>query len=483
MICGCAKARMSTSRPSSSHRRLLWLVAIGFFMQTLDGTIVNTALPGMAHSLGESPLRMQSVVVAYALTMAALIPASGWLADRFGTQRVFLMAIVLFTLGSAACAASTQLDQLVASRVLQGAGGAMLLPVGRLTVLRAVPRDKFLEAMSFVAIPGLVGPLIGPTLGGWITEALSWHWIFLINLPVGIVGALATLCWMPNLRGDSKHRFDLSGYLLLTGSMLAISISLDGLSSLGLRHATVLVLLLGGLAALAAYWLHALKHPAPLFSPRLFEMQSFRVGLLGNLFARIGSGAMPYMIPLSMQLAMGYSPAQAGMLMLPVALASMATKRPATYIIRRFGYRRVLGGNTLLLGLLMASFALMWPEQPVWLRVLQMACFGAVNSMQFTAMNTVTLKDLDVSRASSGNSMLSMVQMLSMSLGVTVAGALLALFQGWFATADPGQTLSAFRATFVCIGIITAWTAWIFWQLGDDTDSRTPREHDAVDPG
>ncbi|MET4578411.1 multidrug transporter subunit MdtD [Ottowia thiooxydans] len=474
---------MHLSAPTHSPRALLWLVAVGFFMQTLDGTIVNTALPTMARNLGESPLRMQSVVVAYALTMAALIPASGWLADRFGTQRVFFGAIVLFTLGSAACAASTQLDQLVAARVLQGAGGAMLLPVGRLTVLRGIPRDKFLDAMSFVAIPGLIGPLIGPTLGGWIVETLSWHWIFLINLPVGILGALATFRWMPNLRGSDLQRFDLSGYLLLTGSMLAISVAMDGLSSLGLRQATVLVLLLGGLAALAAYWLHALKHPAPLFSPRLFQVQSFRVGLLGNLFARIGSGAMPYLIPLTMQLSMGYSPSQAGMLMLPVALASMAMKRSTTRIIKKFGYRKVLAGNTLLLGIMIASFALMSPGQPLWLRILQMACFGAVNSMQFTAMNTVTLKDLDTSRASSGNGMLSMVQMLSMSLGVTVAAALLALFQGWFATPDPREALSAFRATFLCIGIITAWTAWIFWQLGSESGKPARPEHDAAEPG
>lgn len=474
---------MHLSAPTHSPRALLWLVAVGFFMQTLDGTIVNTALPTMARNLGESPLRMQSVVVAYALTMAALIPASGWLADRFGTQRVFLAAIVLFTLGSAACAASTQLDQLVAARVLQGAGGAMLLPVGRLTVLRAIPRDKFLDAMSFVAIPGLIGPLIGPTLGGWIVETLSWHWIFLINLPVGILGALATFRWMPNLQGSDLKRFDLSGYLLLTGSMLAISIAMDGLSSLGLRQATVLVLLLGGLAALAAYWLHALKHPAPLFSPRLFQVQSFRVGLLGNLFARIGSGAMPYMIPLTMQISMGYSPSQAGMMMLPVALASMAMKRVTTRIIKRFGYRKVLAGNTLLLGMVIASFALMSPGQPLWLRILQMACFGAVNSMQFTAMNTVTLKDLDTARASSGNGMLSMVQMLSMSLGVTVAAALLALFQGWFATPDPREALNAFRATFLCIGLITAWTAWIFWQLGSESGKPARPEHDAAEPG
>ncbi len=211
------------SPAGGSPRLLLWLVAIGFFMQTLDSTIVNTALPAMARSLGESPLRMQAVVVSYALTMAAVIPATGWLADRFGTRRVFALAIALFTLGSAACAAAPSLTLLTAARVLQGVGGAMLLPVGRLAVLQAFPRERFLEAMSFVAIPGLVGPLIGPTLGGWLVEVASWHWIFLINLPVGLLGLLATRRHMPNLRAAQAGRFDLGGYLLLVLAMVSSS--------------------------------------------------------------------------------------------------------------------------------------------------------------------------------------------------------------------------------------------------------------------
>ena len=461
-----AAAPPETSTPNpAAPRFLLWLVAVGFFMQTLDSTIVNTALPAMAVSLHESPLRMQSVVVAYSLTMATLIPATGWLADRFGTQRIFLLAIVLFTLGSAACAASVSLTQLSAARVLQGLGGAMLLPVGRLAVLRHFPRERFLEAMSFVAIPGLVGPLIGPTLGGWLVEWLSWHWIFLINLPVGVLGALATLRFMPNLRSPQRSGFDFSGYLMLMVAMLAISLSLDGMGGLGFQHATVVVLLLLGLAALVMYWLYALRTPAPLFSPRLFETESFRVGLLGNLFTRIGSGAMPYMIPLQMQLNMGYSPAQAGMLMLPMALAGMGMKRVVTQVILHFGYRRTLIGNTVLLGAVIATFALMTREEPLWLRILQMALFGAVNSMQFTAMNTVTLRDLDAARASSGNSMLSMVQMLGMSLGVTCGAALLGAFTQWLGTQGAAHSLGAFRASFVAIGAITMASAGIFWQL------------------
>ena len=463
-------------------RLLLWLVAIGFFMQTLDSTIVNTALPSMAGSLRESPLRMQAVVVAYALTMAAVIPCTGWLADRFGTQRIFMAAIALFTLGSAACAASSTLNQLVAARVLQGVGGAMLLPVGRLAVLRAFPRDKFLEAMSFVAIPGLIGPLIGPTLGGWLVQAASWHWIFLINIPVGIIGVLAATRFMPNLHAEDAGRFDLGGYVLLVMAMICTSLALDGLSGLGWARTLVVLLMVMGLAALAAYWLHALRSPAPIFSPDLFTIASYRVGVLGNLFARIGSGAMPYMLPLLLQLAMGFTPAQAGMMMLPVALASMGAKRVVTRLITRVGYRSVLVSNTLLLGLMICGFALMTPEQPLWLRILQMAAFGAVNSTQFTAMNAVTLKDLSPERAASGNSLFSMVQMLGMSLGVTCAAALMHAFGDWLGAGSGAQSLPVFRAAFVAIGVMTMASAAVFWQLQNDAHLRdTPPPH-APDP-
>jgi EmrB/QacA subfamily drug resistance transporter len=453
--------------PASPHnpRLLLWLVAVGFFMQTLDSTIVNTALPAMARSLGESPLRMQAVVVAYALTMAAVIPATGWLADRFGTQRVFLLAIALFTLGSAACAASASLNQLTTARVLQGVGGAMLLPVGRLAVMRTFAREQFLEAMSFVAIPGLVGPLIGPTLGGWLVEVASWHWIFLINIPVGALGLAAALRFMPNLCNTCVGRFDLGGYLLLVVAMVSISLALDGLSGLGWARPLVVLLMVLGLAALTAYWLHALRSTAPIFSPALFAIASYRVGILGNLFARIGSGAMPYMLPLLLQLAMGFSPAQAGMMMLPLALASIGAKRIVTRIIKHWGYRQVLIVNTLLMGAMIAGFALMTPHQPLWLRVIQMAAFGAINSTQFTAMNTVALKDLGAERAASGNSLFSMVQMLGMSLGVTCASALLHAFGDWMGGTSAAQSLPAFRAAFVAIGVLTTACATIFWQL------------------
>ena len=446
---------------------LLWLVAVGFFMQTLDATIVNTALPAMAQSLGESPLRMQSVVVAYSLAMAMLIPASGWIADRFGPRRVYLGAISAFVLGSVLCALSPRLDLLVAARVLQGLGGALLLPVGRLVVLRTFPRDQFLHAMGFVTIPGLVGPLIGPTLGGWLVETASWHWIFLINVPVGLAGCMATLRFMPQVQGPPAGRFDAAGYGLLAFGMVALSLGLDGLSGLGMGQAAVLLLMVFGLASVAAYWLHAARVPQPLFSPHLFAQPSLRIGLLGNLFARLGSGSMPFLVPLLLQVSMGYSPLQAGMMMLPVAVAGMGAKPLAMWLIDRMGYRRVLVGNTLAVGVVMASFALTSPDHPWALRVAQLALFGAVNSLQFTAMNTVTLKDLAPDMASSGNSLLSMVQMLAMGMGVAAAGAVLGAFTALWGGAA-GQTLPAFHATFACMGLMTMAAAGIFAQLAPD---------------
>ena len=454
---------------------LLWIVAIGFFMETLDSTIVNTALPSMAQTLGESPLMMHSVVIAYSLTLAMFIPASGWIADRFGTRNIFCVAITLFACGSALCASSRTLPMLVGSRFLQGLGGAMLMPVGRLAVLHAFPGDRFLKAISFVAVPALIGPLLGPTLGGWLVEVASWHWIFLINIPIGIVGFIATWTHMPNMKGDDIARFDLKGFFLLSSSMAAISFALDGLSELGLGFGAVVVLLMLGMASLAAYWLHASRHRTPLFSLRLFKTHSYAVGLIGNLFARIGSGAMPFLIPLLLQVCLGYTPMHSGLMMVPTAVTGILARRWGPPLILRAGYRRFLLVNTVLVGLTMASFALLSEAEPIAITILQLAVFGAVNSLQFMAMNTLTLKDLETKLTSSGNSLFSMVQMLSMSLGVASAGALLATFAktlGAGTVVGGPQILPAFHTTFLCMGLVTSVSAFVFWQLTPGRSNR-----------
>ena len=471
-------AAIDPFQPAVQHReRLLWLVAIGFFLQTLDATILNTALPSMAQSMGRSPLQMQSVIVAYSLTTAMLIPASGWVADRFGTRRVYGAAIALFVLGSVLCALSPNLQFLVAARVVQGVGGAMMLPVGRLAVLRSYPRGEFIRAMTFIAIPGQVGPLLGPTLGGWLVEVASWHWIFWINVPVGLVGLWATKRWMPQGAPQPRRKFDGVGYALLSFGMVAVSIALDALSGMGLGMALVVVLMALGMASLASYWMHALRVPQPLFPPALFHIRSLRVGLLGNLFARFGSGAAPFLIPLLLQVGLGLSPMHAGMMMLATVIGSMTVKRFAVSTVHRFGYRKVLQVNSVLLGVMLSTFALTSPSQPMWLLLVQLFVFGGINSMQFSAMNSVTLKDVEGEFASSGNSLLSMVQMLSMSMGVGIAGALLGGYsEMWAASSD--QMLRAIHATFVSVGLMTLGATLVFSQLEADEPVKPAPESD-----
>lgn len=458
------------TKPSDQNRPLLWLVALSFFMQTLDATIVNTALPTMATSLNEHPLRMHMVIIAYTLSVALLMPASGWLADRFGTRRVFVAAVVLFTSGSLLCAQAQTLTQLILARIVQGIGGAMLMPVGRLAVLRVFPREKFLQAMSFVTIPGLIGPLLGPTLGGLLVEIASWHWIFLINLPAGFIAGLLGMRLMPDFRASSLPPFDFPGYALLAFTMVAITVALDSIGGLGLQRAEVAILIFSGLASLAAYWLHAARkeaartHAPPLFPLSLFRTPTFLIGILGNFFARIGNGAMPFLLPLMLQIRLDYAPFKAGLMMIPVAVAGISAKALVGPLVARLGYRWVLVANTFLLGIMICAFGLISPTTPFWWLIIQLLFFGAINSLQFSVMNSVTLKDLQPQQASSGNSLLSMVMQLSMSLGVSTAGALLAAFSA--ATGNGNDR--AFTIAFICMGTITLASSWIFLRLRKD---------------
>ncbi len=442
---------------------LLWLVAVGYFMQTLDTTIVNTALPVMAESLGQNPLRMQSVVVSSTLVMAVMILVSGWLADRFGTRRVYLVSLLLFTAGSFFCAVSSNLTELVLSRVLQGMGGAMLQPVGRLAVLRAFPHERFLRAISFVTIPALIGPLLGPTLGGWLSGTFSWHWIFLINIPVGIAGFVFSYLFMDDSRPEHTPAFDLSGFLMIAAGMAAISYALDGVVELGLRRASAAMLVVAGTIALAWYWLHSTHTREPLFPPGMFSVATFRVGILGNFFSRIGSNGVPFLLPLFFQVGLGYPPLKSGLMMLPMAVSGILVKRPGVWLIGRAGYRATLVWNTVAMGAVLACFSLVSSQGP--LLYLLLFVFGGINSLQFSAMNSITLKDLPDARAGNGNTLLSVVMIFSMSLGVALAAVLLALFREVGGPGRPPDGLFAFHASFICIGCISVATAVIFAQL------------------
>ena len=433
----------------SNVRWQLWIVAFGFFMQSLDTTIVNTALPSMAKSLGESPLHMHMVIVAYVLTVAVMLPASGWLADKVGVRNIFFTAIVLFTTGSLFCAQANTLDQLVMARVLQGVGGAMMVPVGRLTVMKIVPRAQYMAAMTFVTLPGQVGPLLGPALGGILVEYASWHWIFLINLPVGIIGAIATLTLMPNYKMQTR-RFDFFGFILLAAGMATLTLALDGQKGLGISSLSLALLVALGVTAILWYLWHARGNANALFSLNLFKNTTYRLGLFGSFAGRIGSGMLPFMTPVFLQIGMGFSPFHAGLMMIPMVLGSMGMKRIVVQVVNRFGYRRVLVG---------------------WYYILPLVlfCQGIINSMRFSSMNTLTLKDLPDELASSGNSLLSMIMQLSMSVGVTVAGLLLGMYGQHHLSADTPVAHQVFLYTYLSMAVIIALPAFIFARVPNDT--------------
>ena len=451
-----------------SVRWQLWIVAFGFFMQALDTTIVNTALPSMARSLGENPLHMHSVVVAYVLTVAVMLPASGWLADKVGVKWVFFSAIVLFTLGSLLCAQSESLRELVMSRIVQGIGGAMMVPIGRLTVLKIVPRSEYMAAMTMVTLPGQVGPLLGPALGGFLVQYASWHWIFLINLPVGLAGCIATLMIMPNYKMQTR-RFDISGFVMLAVCMATLTLALEGSRSMGLSVLEIFLLVVVGGGALGVYWMHARGNLSALFSLRLFHTPTFKIGLIGSLLGRIGSGMLPFMTPVFLQLGMGFTPFHAGLMMIPMVLGSMGMKRIVVQVVNHFGYRKVLVASTLglsVLSLLFVTTAMMgW----YWLLPIVLFCQGMVNAMRFSSMNTLTLKDLPDALASSGNSLLSMVMQLAMSIGVSIAGILLGMFGHPQGVSDPSLLHHIFIYTYSCMAVIIALPALIFLWVPTDT--------------
>ena len=444
------------------YRLLVFLVSIGFFMQGLDTTIINTALPAMAQSLEINPLQMHSVVISYVLAVAAFIPLSGWLADRFGIRHVYIAAIVIFSCSSLGCALSNNLNQLIGFRILQGVGGALLMPVGRLALLKLIPREQFLAAMSMMSLAGLIGPLIGPSLGGWLVQYTTWHWIFLINIPMGILGVFVSFKAMPNLRELKVKTFDFSGFILLMLAMVGLALGIEQIavpnSSLGF---SLTLFLVGGLASLY-YVYHAHTHKNALFRSKLFKHQIYRIGVLGNFFIRLGSNAIPFLVPLMLQIAFHMEPLMAGIMMTPMVLGSLFSKPIIRPMIQKIGYRTFLIANSLLLGLCIASFALTAADTPFWLRTLHFFIFGILNSLQFVSMNTLTLKDLPQQDASSGNSFLSMIMMLSMSIGVALAGTLLNIFNGIF---DGHETALAFQLAFVSLGFLNILSTWIFWKL------------------
>lgn len=439
------------------YRMLPWIAAVAFLMQSLDTSILNTALPSIAKDLHESPLNMQSAVICYALTLALFIPISGLLSDRFGTKNVFVTAVFLFTAGSLSCALSNTLIFMDISRVIQGIGGSMMVPVSRLVLIKSYRRNEFLSALNTSSILGLVGPVIGPVLGGYLAEMISWHWVFLINIPVGIAGIIIAWKYMPNLKGERIY-FDFWGFVIIAITFISVTLSLELLSE-GQSSYISLFLAIISLIFLFGYRFYAQKATTPLFPLSLFSIRTFKIGIIGNLISRLGISGVPFLIPLLLQVGFGYSAIEAGMILIPMALASMAIKSFIPTILAKLGYRNVLIGNTILAGtfiLLMSQLSL---STPIILMCLLLFCIGCTNSLQFTAMNSITLADLQGETTSSGNSLMAVNQQLAISFGIALGAVLVRL------VGEETATIKSFQITFMILGIITILSSIVFAAL------------------
>ena len=461
------KSKLQLMPESQSTRQtvkkvLPLILATAIFMQMLDSTILNTSLPSIAKDLNESPLNMQNAIISYVLTLAVFMPASGFLADRFGTRKIFVFSLILFSLGSLFCALSHNLTQLVISRVIQGVGGSLMTPVGKLALIKTFDKNELLKAMNFAIIPALIGPVLGPLVGGYLVDYLSWHWIFLINIPIGILGIVLGLKFMPNYSSRNTD-FDLKGFLIFAAASLLLSVSLELFGNLKNTTPVLLIFILGFIF-LYYYYRHAQKRNNPIFPLSLFKVRTFRVGILGNLGTRLGISSVPLLLPLMIQIAYNQSAVVSGWIIAPMALTAMFGKSSVIKILYKYGYKRTLMVNTFVIGCLICCLAIPGIHTSIFWFVPIIAVMGFFNSIQFTSMNTISIADLRNFQTSSGNSLLSVNQQLAIGFGIAFGLIVLKIYENSPKTIE-NDIHYAFRYTFLTIGILTIISSLVFRRL------------------
>jgi EmrB/QacA subfamily drug resistance transporter len=457
----------SATQPSlapSSRRLLPWLVAVALFMESLDTTILNTAVPAIAAALHVAPLSMKSVLASYTLSLAIFIPISGWMADRFGTRRVFASAIGIFSLGSFLCGISSNIHVLVACRVLQGCGGSMMVPVGRLTLVRAFAKSELVRVMSFISIPALIAPMLGPIAGGLIVGYLHWRFIFFVNIPIGLIGLYLVYRHLPDYR-EHTDPLDVVGLILFGSGVALLSYVLEVFGEHTLSALEVLGLLGLSILLLAAYGFHATRSAYPVLRLALFRIRTFRVAAIGSFATRLGIGGIPFLFPLLYQVGLGFTPIQSGLLLIPQAIASMSLKPAMPRILARFGYRAVLVSNTLAMGVQILLFATIGKGTPVWLIVGEVFFFGFFTSLQYTSMNTLVYADVNEQQASGASSIASTVQQMSVSFAVALASLVTAFFIPDRHTSSAPQFIHGIHRAFLVLGAMTILSTIVFREL------------------
>ena len=465
-----------------SKRLLPYLVAMAFFMESLDTTILNTAVPTIAQALGVVPLSMKSVLASYTLSLAVFIPISGWVADRFGTRRVFASAIGIFTFGSFLCGIVSNIHLLVACRILQGCGGAMMVPVGRLTIVRTFAKSELIRAMTFVAIPGLIGPMLGPFIGGLIVGYFHWRVIFFVNIPIGLLGLFFVYRYLPDYREDASRPLDLVGLILFGSGIALLSYVLEVFGEHSLGPGEILGLLAVSLALLAGYGVHAAHEPFPLLRLTLVRIRTFRAAVSGGFITRIGIGGIPFLFPLLYQVGLGFTPIQSGLMMMPQALAAMSLKVTMPRILAHFGYRFVLISNTIILGLFMLLFSTIGVNTPFWLILIELFCYGFFASLQFTSMNSLVYADVTEEQASSASTIASTLQQLSMSFGVASASLATALFIPDRMNSTAPEMIHGIHRAFWMLGGMTILSAAVFRELKSHDGDTVARRQPSVAP-
>jgi EmrB/QacA subfamily drug resistance transporter len=468
----------SSMTPTSYDRVVPLIVAVALFMENMDSTVIATSLPAIARALGTNPLALKLAVTSYLLALAIFIPASGWMADRFGARNVFRIAIGVFVLGSIGCALSRSLEEFVLARILQGAGGAMMTPVGRLILVRSIDKRLLVNAMALVTIPALIGPICGPPLGGFITTYASWHWIFIINVPIGLVGVVMATRYIPHVHAERPPPFDFVGFVL---SGLGIGGLAFGLSVMGLAFlpTSVVATLIGvGAVSAAAYVLHASRTPAPILDLRLFKLATFRASIFGGFMFRLGIGALPFLLPLLLQIGFDLTPFQSGLVTFTGALGSIFMKAAVARVLKRFGYRPVLVYNSFISAAFLAACASFVPGMPYAAMVAILLAGGFFRSLQFTAINTIAYAEIEPALMSRATTLVSVAQQLAISTGVAVGALVVEITL----RLKHDSTMGAmdFPPAFLVVGALTAAASLVFLRLppnaGAELAGRIPAE-------
>jgi len=457
------------------------IVACALFMENLDSTVLSTALPAIARDFGASPIHLKLALTSYLLALAVFIPASGWLADRYGARAIFRLAILVFTLGSIACGLSSSIPEIVAARVVQGIGGSMMMPVGRLVILRSIPKHELVGSLAWLTVPALLGPVLGPPVGGFITTYFEWRWIFWINVPVGILGIVLATLYLPDIRGEERPPFDGLGFAL---SALGLALFMTGSTTLGLQLIpTVYVLAILGTGALllAVYILRSRRMASPIIDLSLLRIPTMGTSLLGTLFFRIGVGATPFLLPLMLQVGFGMSPFQSGMITFASAIGAIAMKFAAPPILRRFGFRAVLIVNAVVAGVFVALPAAFNPATPVALMTGLLLIGGFFRSLQFTSVNALAFADVTPERMSRATTLTSVAQQLSLSIGISIGAIALELsVQASGGTIGAGNFVPAFIVVGVLAGLSAVPFAFLARDAGREVSGQRPAAPDPV---